>query len=482
VPPQGELGYTGSQGPAGTSVQIVGTVPTSVDLPDPYSGDVGDGYIVQSTGFLWIWEGEEWFEAGQITGYTGSQGVIGFTGSEGYTGSLGYTGSTGFVGSTGGFDSQQEIVISTSTTYTLSNSDIGKLIALDNLDQIDVIIPNDSVLNFGIGQRFDLVQYNQGPVLVAGASGVSIYSPFEPSLNEIYSVASVVKIDANQWVFVGPQAAGYTGSQGVDGYTGSQGIGFTGSQGDIGFTGSIGGFNSVQTIKSVTAETYSLVDTDAGKILFLANSSEDLITVTVPTNSSMPWSTGQRVDLRQVGIAPVQVQGAVGVDILSNGAPLLFEQDSVATLIKTATDSWVYVGPQSGYTGSQGYTGSVGYTGSIGPLATRDMYTFGGNRTPEAGTAKVPYLRVAANTTCVNASLTARTPPAGGSFVVEIQRSSNSGVTFPDTVATVTLTADSIVAVASTTVNLSQGDLLRLNIVSVNGAQDWACQLLTQTA
>jgi hypothetical protein len=349
------------------------------------------------------------------------------------------------------------------------------------LDQIDVIIPNDSVLNFGIGQRFDLVQYNQGPVLVQGASGVSIYSPFEPSLNEIYSVASVVKIDANQWVFVGPQAAGYTGSQGVDGYTGSQGeqgVGFTGS---TGFTGSIGGFNSVQTIKSVTAETYSLVESDAGKILFLENSSEDLITVTVPTNSSMPWATGQRVDLRQVGIAPVQVQGAAGVDILSNGTPLLFEQDSVATLIKTATDSWVYVGPQSGYTGSQGEQG-VGFTGSAGPLATRDMYTFGGNRTPEAGTAKVPYLRVAANTTCVNASLTARTPPAGGSFVVEIQRSSNSGVAFPDTVATVTLTADSIVAVASTTVNLLQGDLLRLNIVSVNGAQDWACQLLTQTA
>jgi hypothetical protein len=117
----GSQGFTGSQGPAGTSVQIVGTVPTSDDLPDPYSGDVGDGYIVQSTGFLWIWDGEEWFEAGQITGYTGSRGELGYTGSQGagftgsqgdigFTGSqgipgefaaLGYTGSQGFVGFTG---------------------------------------------------------------------------------------------------------------------------------------------------------------------------------------------------------------------------------------------------------------------------------------------------------------------------------------------------------------------------------------------
>jgi hypothetical protein len=109
------------------------------------------------------------------------------------------------------------------------------------------------------------------------------------------------------------------------------------------------------------------------------------------------------------------------------------------------------------------------------------MYTFGGNRTPEAGTEKIPYLRVAANTVCVNASLTARVAPTTGSFVVVIERSSNSGSTFPDTVATVTLTQDSIVSVSATTVNLSAGDLLRLNITSVNGAQDWACQLLTQT-
>ena len=214
----------------------------------------------------------------------------------------------------------------------------------------------------------------------------------------------------------------------------------------------------------------------------MSNTDEDTITVTVPTNATVPWAVGQRVDLRQASIAPVQVVGAEGVSILSTGNTRLFEKDAVATLIKTATDEWVYVGPQSGYTGSIGFTGSIGYTGSIGPLSTRDMYTFGGNGTPEAGTNKIPYLRVAADTVCVNASLIARVPPSNGNFVAVIEKSSNGGVSFTTVVVTATLPEDTIVSVTNTTVSLSTGDILRLNISSVNGAQDWACQLLTQTS
>jgi collagen type VII alpha len=103
----GSVGFTGSRGPAGTSVAIVGSVASSPDLPSPYGGNAGDGYIARDTGNLWVWTGSTWSNVGQIQGYTGSQGVVGslgYTGSKGLDGFIGrdgYTGSIGFTGSQG---------------------------------------------------------------------------------------------------------------------------------------------------------------------------------------------------------------------------------------------------------------------------------------------------------------------------------------------------------------------------------------------
>lgn len=133
---QGVIGFTGSQGvigftgSTGTGINVVGVVATNQDLPTDYLGTIGDSYVVQATGFLWLWEGTSWLEVGQFTGFTGSQGFTGgigftgsqgfgftgsrgntgFTGSEGFTGSIGYTGSIGFTGSQGaGFTGSQGV-------------------------------------------------------------------------------------------------------------------------------------------------------------------------------------------------------------------------------------------------------------------------------------------------------------------------------------------------------------------------------------
>jgi hypothetical protein len=101
---QGESGYVGSQGDPGTSVSIQGSVETAAELPVPFGGNVGDGFITQDDGALNVWDGVQWNNVGEIkgpkgdTGYTGSEGAIGYTGSQGelgYTGSVGYTGSAG---------------------------------------------------------------------------------------------------------------------------------------------------------------------------------------------------------------------------------------------------------------------------------------------------------------------------------------------------------------------------------------------------
>jgi len=106
---KGEAGYTGSQGvqgpegPVGSSIDIVGSVETPEDLPMDGTSDgstllsVGDGLIVNSTGELYVWDGNQWNNAGRIvgpqgfTGSQGDQGELGYTGSEG----VGYTGSEG---------------------------------------------------------------------------------------------------------------------------------------------------------------------------------------------------------------------------------------------------------------------------------------------------------------------------------------------------------------------------------------------------
>jgi hypothetical protein len=62
---------------------------------------------------------------------------------------------------------------------------------------------------------------------------------------------------------------------------------------------------------------------------------------------------------------------------------------------------------------------------------------------------------------------------------VSILRSSDDGATFPTTIGTVTLTAGDKVTTTVVTTVLAIGDILRCDILSVNGAADWNCQLET---
>ena len=74
---QGNTGFTGSQGTPGTGLNITGAAATAEELPDPYLGNIGDGYLTIDTGDLHIWLGNSWLNAGPIRGpqgYTGSGG------------------------------------------------------------------------------------------------------------------------------------------------------------------------------------------------------------------------------------------------------------------------------------------------------------------------------------------------------------------------------------------------------------------------
>ena len=98
------------------------------------------------------------------------------------------------------------------------------------------------------------------------------------------------------------------------------------------------------TQNAQTGVTYSFVLTDFTKLVTLSNASA--VTVTLPLESSVAWPAGTQLRLLNVGAGTVTVVGAAGVTI--NGSPLTLAQYKGAKLIKTGTNTWVFVPFASG--------------------------------------------------------------------------------------------------------------------------------------
>lgn len=91
-----------------------------------------------------------------------------------------------------------------------------------------------------------------------------------------------------------------------------------------------------------TGTTYTLVLTDAGKMVSMNNASA--ITLTIPTNASVAFPVGTRIDLTQLGAGQVTVS-PTGITLQSNGTKRkLTGQYSGGTLWKRATDTWMLYG------------------------------------------------------------------------------------------------------------------------------------------
>ncbi|PWB85236.1 phage upper tail fiber protein [Methanobrevibacter thaueri] len=96
----GPAGATGDTGATGTATTIKGSYNTYHELIAAHpTGNQGDSYIVN--GSLYVWNGNDWENIGNIkgekgdTGSTGPKGDIGATGPKGDTGDTGATGATG---------------------------------------------------------------------------------------------------------------------------------------------------------------------------------------------------------------------------------------------------------------------------------------------------------------------------------------------------------------------------------------------------
>lgn len=97
------------------------------------------------------------------------------------------------------------------------------------------------------------------------------------------------------------------------------------------------------TLNAQTGTSYTLVLTDAHKLVTLSNSSS--ITLTIPAEASVNFDIGDQVNLMQLGSGQVTVSGGVSVTIRSQGSKLkLNGQYATAVIIKIAADEWVLVG------------------------------------------------------------------------------------------------------------------------------------------
>lgn len=133
---------------------------------------------------------------------------------------------------------------------------------------------------------------------------------------------------------------------------------------------------------------------------------------------------------------------------------------------------------QINFTETGSFTGS--FSGSFTGGGISKTYTFGGTGTPTVANDVAPWIRINENCLAISGSLTSKTAPTAN-FRMTIKKSADSGSTFPTEVVTVTVSSGSYVGLAPSGVSLSAGDLLRLDILSVNGGADWNCQLNAKT-
>ena len=97
------------------------------------------------------------------------------------------------------------------------------------------------------------------------------------------------------------------------------------------------------TLNEQTGTTYTLVLTDAHKLVTLTNASP--ITLTVPPDSSVAFTIGDQVNIVQLGSGQVTVAAGEGVTLRSQGSKVKLNGIySAASLIKIGADEWVLVG------------------------------------------------------------------------------------------------------------------------------------------
>ncbi len=92
----------------------------------------------------------------------------------------------------------------TGTSYTLELSDASRLIQMNNSSANTLTVPQDSVVNFPVGTRIDIVQTGTGQTTIQSVIQVTLNS-FESAtkLAGRWAAATLIKTSTNTWTLIG---------------------------------------------------------------------------------------------------------------------------------------------------------------------------------------------------------------------------------------------------------------------------------------
>ncbi len=101
-------------------------------------------------------------------------------------------------------------------------------------------------------------------------------------------------------------------------------------------------YHNTAVLNTQTGTAYTLVLTDAGKIVETNNASAN--TVTVPPNASVAFPTGTQIDIVQYGAGNTTIVEGSGVSVKTPYSLILATRYARVTLYKRGTDEWVLSG------------------------------------------------------------------------------------------------------------------------------------------
>lgn len=95
-------------------------------------------------------------------------------------------------------------------------------------------------------------------------------------------------------------------------------------------------------IVAISGTSYTLLLTDAGKVVECTNAAA--VAVTVPPNSSVAFPVGTVLEVRQCGVGQVTINPGAGVTVRTSATYTTRVQWATVALHKRATDEWVLGG------------------------------------------------------------------------------------------------------------------------------------------
>lgn len=118
------------------------------------------------------------------------------------------------------------------------------------------------------------------------------------------------------------------------------------AQGSVPTADGSGGIDwKLRTVNAQTGTAYTLAPSDGAGNVVVDCSNAGPITLTVPTNASVPFPIGAVIHVRQGGAGKLTIAAAGGVTIHSRSNYLaLSAQYGFATLEKTGTNVWALYG------------------------------------------------------------------------------------------------------------------------------------------